>query len=77
MNSPVNKLLKEREVAELLGVSIRTLQHWRSVGDGPTYTKIGRCVRYETAEVSHFIQYRRCVSTSDTTHLALSGKSYG
>lgn len=76
MNSHVKKLLKEREVAECLGVSVRTLQHWRLVGEGPTYTKIGRCVRYEASEVSDFIQFRRCVSTNDTTSLAYNGKSY-
>lgn len=74
MNSPVKKLLKEHEVAELLGVSVRTLQHWRLVGDGPTYTKIGRCVRYMPSSISEYvIEHSRTTSQNQL----YGGKSYG
>ena len=39
-------LLTERQAAELLTVSSRTLQSWRSDGLGPPFTRVGRSVRY-------------------------------
>lgn len=45
----------EGEVARLLGVSVRTLQAWRQVGDGPPYFKLTRSargrVRYSRSQV--------------------------
>lgn len=34
------------QVAEMLGVSPRTLEDWRYRGGGPPYCKLGRSVRY-------------------------------
>jgi excisionase family DNA binding protein len=39
-------LLTERQAAELLTVSSRTLQSWRSDGLGPSFIRVGRSVRY-------------------------------
>ena len=40
-------LLDEDEAAELLGLSVRTLQDWRSRRTRTiTYHKLGECVRY-------------------------------
>lgn len=45
----------EAEVGRLLGVSPRTLQLWRQLGDGPPYFKLSRGakgrVRYSRSEV--------------------------
>jgi hypothetical protein len=35
----------EPEVARLLGVSRRTLQSWRQLGDGPPWYKLSRAVK--------------------------------
>ena len=43
--------LNELEVAELLGLSPRTLQNWRLNGEGPPFGKFGRSVRYSVATV--------------------------
>jgi hypothetical protein len=40
------RLLTETLAAELLRLSSRTLQAWRSQGVGPEYVKAGRAVRY-------------------------------
>lgn len=40
------KLLRETEVAEIYGLSVKTLQAWRHHHVGPPYRKIERCVRY-------------------------------
>ena len=48
-------LLNTREAAKVLGVRPRTLEHWRSVGAGPAYSKIGRAVRYSHFSLDLFI----------------------
>jgi hypothetical protein len=38
--------LREAEMAEQLGVAVRTLRKWRQQGFGPAYTKFGKQVYY-------------------------------
>jgi predicted DNA-binding transcriptional regulator AlpA len=48
--SPSPRLLTEKQVATLLGVTARTLQRWRVTGDGPAWVRVGpRMVRYSEA----------------------------
>lgn len=51
-------LLTEREVADRLRVSEKTLQNWRWCGEGgPRAIKLGkRAVRYRRADVEAFIE---------------------
>lgn len=42
----MKKQLREQEVAEIYGISVKTLQAWRWKHIGPAYAKVGRCVRY-------------------------------
>ena len=44
--SDPERLLNEIQAADLLRLSSRTLQAWRSQGVGPEYVKAGRAVRY-------------------------------
>ena len=60
-----SKLLREQEVAERLGVSVRTIQHWRLVGGGPVFIKVGRCVRYAGEDLTEFMNEQRRRSTSE------------
>jgi hypothetical protein len=46
MPTDPDALLTENEAAELLGLSARTLQAWRTAKCGPPYTKLGRAIRY-------------------------------
>jgi predicted DNA-binding transcriptional regulator AlpA len=49
-------LLDEKELSALLRLSIKTLRNWRSLGQGPTYVKLGkRAVRYHASAVQAFI----------------------
>ena len=60
-----NILLTDLQAAELLGLKPATLRRWRWVGDGPTFIKLGRSVRYDTEVIEQFIEAGRRNSTSD------------
>ena len=50
------QLLNERQVAELLGLQVRTLQGWRFRRRGPGFIRIsGKCVRYSPATIQAWI----------------------
>ncbi|TXT26962.1 MAG: hypothetical protein FD131_3958 [Rhodocyclaceae bacterium] len=51
-------LLRESEVAQLLGMKNQTLQVWRTQGQGPSFLKIGRYVRYDRETVMAWINAR-------------------
>ena len=59
------RLVKERDAAELLGVSVRTLQKWRLQGDGPRFVKLGHAVRYDGQDLEAYIESSRRTSTSE------------
>ena len=48
-------LLTPKEVADWLGVNVQGLADWRYHNSGPTFTRIGRSIRYERDEVEKFI----------------------
>lgn len=46
------EFLNDGELADVLGVSTRTILRWRRDGSGPPYCRIGpRCVRYRYTDV--------------------------
>lgn len=60
------RLLNTKQLAELFGVSVVTLEQWRLKGKGPKFIKVGRCVRYRMADVLGFQEDAVRRSTSDT-----------
>jgi excisionase family DNA binding protein len=55
----VAKLLTTEETAEILGVSVRTLEDWRSDGTGPDYVPLGRrTVRYRPQAIDRWLDTR-------------------
>lgn len=52
----VDKLVDQKEVAKLLGVSVKTVECWRWQKKGPKYIKLGRLARYRMSDVMKFIQ---------------------
>lgn len=53
-------LMSEREVAALLGVSLRTLRRWRAeLSYGPPTIRIGRFVKYRREDVLTWIEEQR------------------
>ena len=58
-------LLTPKEVAALIGCSIRKLERHRVAGDGPPYAKLGALVRYPAGELEAWIRSRTRHSTSE------------
>jgi len=50
-----NKLLTTKEVAEILGCHIDTLQRWRKKNYGPAPVRVGRLWKYTEAEVNAYL----------------------
>jgi len=67
--SETTRALTEREVAELLGLSVATLRAWRHRGKGPRFLRLGRSVRYLPSDLADFVRASavdtRAVSSSD------------
>ena len=67
--SDTTRALTEREVAELLGLSVATLRAWRHRGKGPRFFRLGRSVRYLPSDLADFVRESavdtKAVSSSD------------
>jgi len=67
--SETTRALTEREVAELLGLSVATLRAWRHRGKGPRFLRLGRSIRYLPSDVNDFVRASavdtRPISSSD------------
>jgi hypothetical protein len=57
--------LKEHEVAERWGMSVKHIQALRSRGSGPRFTKFGRYVRYHIRELKKYEEANSFHSTSE------------
>jgi excisionase family DNA binding protein len=57
-NVTLRRLLSVDEVAEVLGVPVRTLYQRRHKGIGPLGMRVGRHLRYRAADVSAWIDRR-------------------
>lgn len=54
-----HNLIAHQKAAEYLGVSVRTLAGWRSIGYPLIpYVKIGRLVKYRVSEIERYINER-------------------
>jgi hypothetical protein len=54
----------QKGAASQLGVSPRTLEKWRLLGNGPAFFKLGSRVVYDTAELDLYMAARRRTSTA-------------
>lgn len=54
----MEKHLTSREVAEQLGVTIGTLDNWRSQNRGPDYVKVEGAIRYPVSAIVAYLAER-------------------
>ncbi len=54
-----SNVLNERQAANVLGCSVALMRKWRLFGDGPSYLKIGRLIRYRQADIDSFLEAHR------------------
>lgn len=59
-----DKLLTRAEVEAHFGITRRFLETAAVRGDGPSFCKIGRSVRYRVADLREWIEAQRVTSTS-------------
>ena len=52
-------LLTPDEVANLLQVTVTTLQNWRYNGRGPIFSRVGGIIRYTRQDINDFIYSSR------------------
>jgi predicted site-specific integrase-resolvase len=50
------KFLNEKQVAEILGISVKTLQRWRLFGEGPEWRRFGTAIRYPSDGLHVYIE---------------------
>jgi excisionase family DNA binding protein len=55
----VIRLLKTKDAAEYLGLSVRTLENWRYQGRGPKCVLMGRTVRYDLQDLDAWVSSHR------------------
>ena len=68
MDQTRTTLLDERQTADLLGWSPRTLQERRRSGTGPPFVRLSsRCLRYRLSDLEGWIEARIARSTADVT----------
>jgi Helix-turn-helix domain len=64
--SSAERLLNERQAAEMLGVSKRALQAWRYRGGGPAYVCLSaHAIRYRPCDLALWITGRVHSATSE------------
>jgi predicted DNA-binding transcriptional regulator AlpA len=51
-------LMDPSATAAFLLVAVPTLADWRTKGIGPTYIKVGRCVRYRLSDLDKWLTSR-------------------
>lgn len=63
----LDRLLNERDAADFLGYSMRSLQNWRVRGGGPVFVKVSsRSVRYRRRDLIAWADSKIAASTSET-----------
>jgi hypothetical protein len=61
-------MLTEQEAAKFIGVTVHALRAWRwRKQDGPTYLKLGACVRYLRRDLEAHIESHRVVNSARTS----------
>jgi predicted site-specific integrase-resolvase len=60
--------LNQTELARRWSVSVRTLERWRWVGEGPVYLKLGGRVAYRLEDIEHYEATHLHANTTSPLH---------
>jgi excisionase family DNA binding protein len=60
-----DSLITTTELADFIKVPKRTLEHWRIVGDGPRFIRVGRQVRYAWSAVTAWLESNTFAHTAE------------
>jgi excisionase family DNA binding protein len=63
-------LLTEVQAAEVLNLSTRTLQAWRTKGSGPAFVRAGRAIRYRRRDLLTWMDANTVSATSSRRDVA-------
>ena len=67
-------VLREKDAAEYLQVTVSCLQAWRRTGRGNLpYIKLSGCVRYRKSDLDNFINDNVFTNTSAQKHASKNG----
>jgi predicted DNA-binding transcriptional regulator AlpA len=58
------RYLTEKQVSEIIGISVKTLRNDRWLGRRLPHSRFGRCVRYRLDDVVRYMESRK-VQTND------------
>ncbi|MFZ0526935.1 MAG: helix-turn-helix domain-containing protein [Xanthobacteraceae bacterium] len=67
----MDALLSQKQTAQILGLSVRTLERYRLAGTGPRYARLGRLIRYRKCDLAEF----RMIVTRAAISLPISSSS--
>ena len=62
MSSKQKTFLSRQQCAERIGVSVRTLDRWRFSGEGPSYYKIHKAVKYEEQDIENYLDSQKIIT---------------
>lgn len=60
----MNRYVNEKEAAQYIGLSVKTLQRMRVQGNGIPFIKAGARILYDMSDLDTFMQDRKIQSTS-------------
>lgn len=61
------ELLSASELADYLGVPVSTIHYWRGKGQGPPALKVGKRLRFRTADVADWLAGKEARSQDNPT----------
>ncbi len=57
-------IMRVKEAAKYLGLSVSMLNKWRVTGEGPKFIKLGRAVAYRISDLHDWLERQAKKSTS-------------
>lgn len=72
---PEQVRLTTAEAAPVLGLRVKTLEGWRTLGRGPAFCKVGRTVTYRLSDLMDFVESARYVSTRQAKNARHLGRA--